>query len=264
MTTRKRSSSSSTRGSAAVPKATSASRTGSRRTAPLTDLDRRLRAAGRPERARFDSAYLKSDLVFYGVTLPEIHRIAREYTREHPEIDRRSLRALAVGAFRTRKHDLRTVAIAIVDRRRALLEDRDLPWLIDVADACNTWAHIDWLAVGVIGDVIARYPASRRWLARWATQKNFWVRRTAILAQHDQLKRGEGDWPLFVRVTDPMLGETEFFIRKAIGWVLREVSKKYPKRVFDYILPRRDRMSGLTLREGAKYLSDGQRKKLGL
>ena len=227
-------------------------------------MDRRLRAAGRPERARFDSAYLKSDLVFYGVTLPEIHRIAREYTREHPEIDRRSLRALAVGAFRTRKHDLRTVAIAIVDRRRALLEDRDLPWLIDVADACNTWAHIDWLAVGVIGDVIARYPASRRWLARWATQKNFWVRRTAILAQHDQLKRGEGDWPLFVRVTDPMLGETEFFIRKAIGWVLREVSKKYPKRVFDYILPRRDRMSGLTLREGAKYLSDGQRKKLGL
>ncbi|HYK98491.1 MAG TPA: DNA alkylation repair protein, partial [Candidatus Acidoferrales bacterium] len=88
--------------------------------------------------------------------------------------------------------------------------------------------------------------------------------RTAILAQHDQLKRGEGDWPLFTRLADGMLDEREFFIRKAIGWVLRETSKKRPKIVFDYLLPRRDRVSGLTLRQGAKYLSDTQRRRLGL
>ena len=61
-----------------------------------------------------------------------------------------------------------------------------------------------------------------------------------------------------------MLDEQEFFIRKAIGWVLRETSKKRPKLVYDYLRPRRDRVSGLTLREGAKYLSDAQRRSLGL
>ena len=103
-----------------------------------------------------------------------------------------------------------------------------------------------------------------RWLPAWASQKNFWIRRTAILAMLNELKRGEGDWAMWTRMADTMLEEKEFFIRKSLGWVLREVSKKYPKQVFDYIKPRRDRMSGLTLREGAKYLSDAQRKSLGL
>src|SRR5690348_5332504 len=227
----------------------------------LADLDRRLRAAGTPKRARSDKAYLKSDLRFYGVTLPVLHGVVREYAREHPEIDRRQLREIALGAFATESHDLRSAAIGLLDRKRALLVERDLPWLIDIADASNTWAHIDWLATAVIGDVVDRHPASRRWLPKWAKQKNFWVRRTAILAQHDQLKRGEGDWALFTRLADGMLDEREFFIRKAIGWVLRETSKKRPKIVFDYLLPRRDRVSGLTLREGAKYLSDSQRRR---
>jgi 3-methyladenine DNA glycosylase AlkD len=230
----------------------------------LSDLDRRLRAAGSPQRATFDKAYLKSELRFYGVTLPEIHRIAREYAREHPALDRRGLRALATGAYATDKHDLRTIAIALLDRRRALLEERDLLWLIDLVDASNTWAHVDWLAIGVIGDVVGRHPASLRWLPKWGRQKNFWVRRTALLAQHDQLKVGKGDWPLFTSLADSMLDEREFFIRKAIGWVLRETSKKRPRLVYEYLRPRRDRVSGLTLREGAKYLSDSQRRSLGL
>jgi 3-methyladenine DNA glycosylase AlkD len=232
--------------------------------AALADLARRLKRAGNAKRAKWDKAYLKSDLVFYGVTLPELHRVVREYVREHPELDRHALRELALAAFKTKKHDLRSAAIGIADRKRALLEDRDLPWLLDLVDASNTWAHVDWLATGVIGDVFARYPASKRWLPLWARQQNFWIRRTALLAQHDELKRGKGDWVLFMRLADRMLDEEEFFIRKAIGWVLRETSKKRPKLVYDYLRPRRERVSGLTLREGAKYLSATQRKALGL
>jgi 3-methyladenine DNA glycosylase AlkD len=59
-----------------------------------------------------------------------------------------------------------------------------------------------------------------------------------------------------------MLEEKEFFIRKVIGWVLREVSKKDPGRVYAYLKSRTDRVSGLTLREGSKYLPDGQREEL--
>ena len=230
----------------------------------LAELDRELKAAGTPARARWDKAYLKSDLTFYGVTLPELHRVTREYAGAHPDLDRRQLRELALGAYATKKHDLRSAALALLDRRRAVLEERDLPWLLDLVDGSNTWVHVDWLAVGIIGDVVGRYPASLRWLPKWAAQKNFWIRRTALLAQHDQLKRGAGDWVLFTRLAAGMLDEKEFFIRKAIGWVLRETSKRRPKIVYEFIRAHRDEMSGLTLREGAKYLSDTQRRSLGL
>ena len=233
--------------------------------APLRGLDRALRAArGTPERAKGEKAYLKSELRFYGTPQAEIRRIAAEYVRAHADLDRRALRSLAETAYETDSYELRSVAIAILERRVQVLEQRDLPWLLDLVDASKTWAHVDWLAISVVGDVIGRHPAALRWLPKWAAQKNFWIRRTALLAQHDQLKAGKGDWELFVRLADVMLGESEFFIRKAIGWVLREVSKKRPALVYDYLRPRRDRVSGLTLREGAKYLSDQQRRALGL
>jgi 3-methyladenine DNA glycosylase AlkD len=61
-----------------------------------------------------------------------------------------------------------------------------------------------------------------------------------------------------------MLGEREFFIRKAIGSVLREVSKKRPTLAFEFLREHRDEMSGLTLSEGAKYLPSARRRDLRL
>ena len=61
------------------------------------------------------------------------------------------------------------------------------------------------------------------------------------------------------RYADAMLDEREFFIRKAIGWVLRETSKRRPREVYDWLLPRARRASGVTMREATKYLSPEQR-----
>jgi 3-methyladenine DNA glycosylase AlkD len=225
----------------------------------LAELAGELRKVARPGRAAAEKAYLKSDLELWGVMVPDVRRVAAGYAKAHPDLTRIDLKAISVAAFKTDVFDLRSVAIALDDRRTALLEERDLPWLLDMVDASRTWAHVDWLAVTVVGDVVGRYPASRRWLPIWAKEKNLWIRRTALLAQLNALKRGEGDWKLFTRLAAGMLHEKEFFIRKAIGWVLREVGKKRPKPVYDFIRAHRDEMSGLTLREGAKYLSDARR-----
>lgn len=154
--------------------------------------------------------------------------------------------------------------IALLERRKDVLEPRDLPWLMDLVEASNTWAHVDWIAVSLVGGLLERDPAALRWLPRWGRAKSMWVRRTALLAQLRTLKRGAGDWELFVRLADAMLEKREFFIRKAIGWVLRETSKERPKLVYAFLRARRERASGITLREGAKYLGDAQRRALGL
>lgn len=69
---------------------------------------------------------------------------------------------------------------------------------------------------------------------------------------------------LFVRIAAPMLEDKEFFIRKAIGWVLRDISKRRPDEVHAFLLQHRERASGLTLREGAKHLPASMRQSLGL
>jgi 3-methyladenine DNA glycosylase AlkD len=96
-------------------------------------------------------------------------------------------------------------------------------------------------------------------LDRWAADDDFWIRRSALLALLPGLRRGAGDFDRFARYADGMLDEKEFFIRKAIGWVLRETAKKRPTLVFEWLLPRAARASGVTLREAVKPLSAQQR-----
>ena len=76
-----------------------------------------------------------------------------------------------------------------------------------------------------------RYPQLGSVLDRWARDDNFWIRRSAMFALLKPSRRGEGDFERFAGYADAMLEEKEFFIRKAIGWVLRETAKKQPDLV---------------------------------
>jgi 3-methyladenine DNA glycosylase AlkD len=233
-------------------------------TGAVTFFTRRLRRAGSAARAKGEKAYLKSDLRFWGTTQDSIRASVREYCTLHPDLTRRDLRAVAETLYATDIHELRASAIGVLERRSETLVDRDLPWLIALVRKSRSWAYVDWIAPKVIGDVIARDPRSRKRLAVWAKDDDFWVRRAALLAEHDALRAGGGDFALWSRLAAPMLDEREFFIRKAIGWVLREVSKKRPELSYEFLRMHRDRVSNLSMREGAKYLPASSRKALGL
>jgi 3-methyladenine DNA glycosylase AlkD len=83
-----------------------------------------------------------------------------------------------------------------------------------------------------------------------------------LLSLHDSLKASGEDFELFAQFASQMIEEKEFFIRKAIGWILREISKRRPDQVYGFLAEHVHQMSGLTLREGAKYLPSAQREAL--
>jgi len=230
----------------------------------ITFFTRRLRAAGSPARAIGQKAYLKSDLRFWGTGQDSIRAAVREYCDAHPGLTRPELRRIAETLYATDVHELRAAAIGVLERDRGTLDDRDMPWLIGLVRKSKSWAYVDWIAPKVIGEVIAREPGARKHLAVWARDDDFWVRRAALLAEHDALRAGGGDFALWSRLAAPMLDEREFFIRKAIGWVLREVSKKRPELAYGFLTKHRNRVSRLSLLEGAKYLPAPNRKALGL
>jgi len=158
--------------------------------------------------------------------------------------------------------ECRLAAVVVLERAARLLQPADLPLIENLLRRSGTWALVDGLATNVAGDVVERHPELVEALDRWAVDNDFWMRRSAMLALLGPLRRGGGDFDRFARYADQMLAEKEFFVRKAIGWVLRETAKTRPAMVAAWIGPRVHRASGVTVREAVKPLPPDLRSKL--
>jgi len=218
-----------------------------------------LRANADPARAAQEKRYLKSDLEHLGVGVPALRSVGKTFVREHGDATRDEVLGVVRSLWSHPVHELRTLAVELLIFYGRILEAEDIDLVERLIRESKTWALVDTLAVNVTGDLVERFPALVDTLDRWASDDDFWVRRSAMLALLKPLRRGGGDFGRFARYADAMLDEREFFIRKAIGWILREVSKKCPDLVYDWLLPRAGRASGVTLREAVKYLPVDQR-----
>jgi 3-methyladenine DNA glycosylase AlkD len=218
-----------------------------------------LRRQRNPARAPAEKAYLKSDLEFLGVALPEMRRIVRAVKQQDGELTRQEVLALVRALWKTPVFERRMMVVLLLEVFHPLLQSADINLLERLIRQSKTWAFVDELAIAIAGPLVERYPELLRVLDRWEIDDDFWVRRSAMLALLRPLRRGHGDFLRFARYADRMLEEREFFIRKSIGWVLRETGKAQPDMVYAWLLPRAVRASGITVREAVKYLSPAQR-----
>jgi 3-methyladenine DNA glycosylase AlkD len=221
--------------------------------AAVRHFDARFRALGTAKRAAQSKAYMKSALSFHGIDAAQLRAEAAAFLKAH-RLEHDALIATVDALFATRAFDLRSVGIALLERSVRQLPVTDAPWLAELARAGACWAHVDYLVTKVIGPVLQDHPSLPKRVRTWACDPDCWVRRVALLTQLAPLRRGGGDFALFAEIATPMLGETEFFIRKAIGWVLREISKKRPALVRDFMVEHGARAHGVTFREATKYL----------
>jgi 3-methyladenine DNA glycosylase AlkD len=225
------------------------------------DLRAALEAQADPERAAGAQAYLKSALSFYGVRVPDIRKIAQAWLKAHRSAPIDTVDALAAHLWGSEWHEERSLAVMLLQYRGADLSADRLPLIERMMAEANTWAHLDEIAVRLVGALIDNDPSTLDRLPVWAESGNFWVRRAAVLAQLPQFRRGAGDLDLFSRIVIPMFAEGEgwskeerFFIRKGIGWALREIGKQRPEWVADFAAAHRAAMSGLTFREATRNL----------
>jgi 3-methyladenine DNA glycosylase AlkD len=220
-----------------------------------------LRAVARPERARQEKAYLKSDLGFLGATVWEIRRVVQAFTKGTPLIHDQLI-ALVEALWAEPIHERRMAAVALLELQPQLLGASDLPLIERLLRESRTWALVDGLAADVVGGILAGSPAKvTPVMDRWATDPDFWIRRSSLLAELGPL-RGGADMAPFLRRADLMLEEKEFFIRKAIGWVLRETAKRRQAEVVAWIAPRTHRASGVTMREVVRHLPTAEADRL--
>ena len=221
-----------------------------------------LASAGDPERAAGQQAYMKSSMPYRGVTSPELRALLRPLladpslapaSREAWEADVRALWDAA--AYREERY----AALALTGHRAARpwqdLETLGLyRYLVETG---AWWDYVDVVAADRVGPILLRHrPVVTPVLRADAVDGHLWVRRTAILAQLKH--REETDLELLSDVIDANLeGSTfgrEFFIRKAIGWALRQHARVDPHWVRAFVDSRGDRLSALSRREALKHL----------
>jgi 3-methyladenine DNA glycosylase AlkD len=217
-------------------------------------LEARLRAAASPERAAAEKRYLTSELDFFGVTVWQIRSAVNEISGEDRNLEREDLTNLVDALWVEPLFERRMASVFLLDRFADRLGVGDLPLIERLVRESLTWALVDGLAGDVLGRLVEADPGGvTPVMDRWASDDDFWIRRASLLAELRPIRRG-ATLDRFLRRADPMLDEREFFIRKAIGWVLRKASKKRPDEVAAWVAPRTHRASGVTMREAIKYL----------
>ena len=222
-------------------------------------FEKRFRELGRKKRAAADKRYLKSELDHLGVDVKGLRGEIRAFTDANPDPGREDLLALVAELWDSRWHELRATAIGLLEAYVDLLIAKDAALVEKMIRQGANWAYVDWLAIRVAGPLTSRYAAMRKRLDRWSRHEDFWLRRASMLALLLDLRAGVGDFERFSRYTASMLHEKEFFVRKAIGWMLREVSKKRPELTVAFVEQHLTEMSGLSLREGIKRLPQATR-----
>ncbi len=221
-----------------------------------------LASAGDPDRAAGQQRYMKSAMPYRGLTSPELRALLRPLladrslapaSREAWEAD---VRALWDGAA---YREERYAALALTGHRAARgWQDPDTLGLYRyLVETGAWWDYVDVVAADRVGPILLRHRAVVTPVMRAdAVDGHLWVRRTAILAQLKH--REQTDLELLSDVIDANLeGSTfgqEFFVRKAIGWALRQHARVDPQWVRTFVDSRGDRLSGLSRREALKHL----------
>ena len=215
----------------------------------VEELVKELKAVAHPDDAVAMKAYMKNKFEFLGVKTPARRKLAKAFFKQQTDsvIDWDFINESWSNPYR----ELQYAVLDYLESRKKLLIPSDLSHLKKLAQTKSWWDTIDFLD-RLVGSIIARFPETKEIILAWSRDEDIWLRRLAI--DHQLLRKEETDTELLEKILVNNLGQTEFFINKAIGWALRDYSKTNPDWVREFIERHQIEMAGLSIREGSKYL----------
>ncbi|MCF6377498.1 DNA alkylation repair protein [Nocardioides KLBMP 9356] len=220
-----------------------------------------LAESGDPERAAQQQAYMKSELPYVGLGAPALRALLRPILVEHRFADRAQWEAAALELVEDATHREEWYsAVALLRHRsyRTWLDPDVLPLLEEVVRTAAWWDVVDEVAGHLVGQVLLDHrDGTTPVMDGWSVDPDsLWVRRTAMLSQlrHEE----QTDTDLLARVLVANLDDTaygrDFFVRKALGWALRQHARTDAAWVRAFVSTHAGRLSGLSRREALKHL----------
>lgn len=222
---------------------------------PLADtvlerLTAAYRPAADPERAPAMRAYMKDVAPFLGLTTPVRRALSRTVTAGLPRPDESDCAAVALRCWALPEREYHYFAVDYLRRHVRHCSSAFLPVTRHLLTTVPWWDTVDLLAAHVVGALVAADPALTADMDAWITDDDMWLARTALL--HQLRYRERTDTERLFGYCLRQSGHPDFFIRKAIGWCLREYAKTDPDAVRDFLARERGRFAPLSVREALK------------
>ena len=226
----------------------------------MSELAARLRdglaAVADPTLAPAMQAYMKSDMPYLGVPTPARRAVCNDVFAGLSFANTAEWQVQVLAIWRGAEfREERYCAIALCDIRavRGFRRMDALPMFEEMIVTGAWWDYVDSIAGRELLAVLRAEPqAMKAAMLDWAVCDNMWKRRSAILCQLNA--RAETDLDFLYAAIAPSLDSKEFFLRKAIGWALRQYARIDPDEVLRYVARHQDRLSGLSQREALKHI----------
>lgn len=221
-----------------------------------------------PTKAEAMKKYLKTEMPMYGVQKPDRCRIEKRMYRDIIENDktpRTTSNDVSIELYQAcirslwsiphREGKYLAIDLAVHYKKCITIESLDL-YSSMLREEYMWWDLCDPISITLVGKVTSANGAQMKSiLYDWIDDDNMWIRRAAILAQ---LKlKDKVDEEMLFEFCRKRMHETEFFIRKAIGWALREYGKTNPTAVVSFLEEEKSNLSDLSYREGSRLLIKG-------
>ena len=220
----------------------------------VTAIRQALADNANPEKAAGMRAYMKSAMPYRGVQTPIRRKLVRAALRAHPLASRDDWLAAVLelwrgGAYREERYAAQDITGETQFHAFRTLDA--LPLYEEMVVSGAWWDHVDDIATHKLRELVDRYPEEMATHMRaWSRDADLWKRRSSIICQ---VKRKETtDLALLCDCIEPNLADPDFFIRKAIGWALRDLAWTDLDTVEDYVARNADRLSTLSKREALK------------
>jgi 3-methyladenine DNA glycosylase AlkD len=202
-------------------------------------------------RAKDMKRYMKNQFEFLGLDATTRRKILFEFIKEfgYPPIEK--LEDFSLYLWQLPEREFQHSAIEIQQKMAKKLRKEDIFWIEKLIVTKSWWDTVDGLSAWICGAFFKLYPDQIKPVTgRWMESGNIWLQRASLLFQ---LKyKMTTDTTLLADYIQKLADHKEFFIRKAIGWILREYSKNNPDWVSAFV--KRQALSGLSYREASKYI----------
>ncbi len=214
----------------------------------------RLKDAQDIENAKKMQAYMKTEQFFYGVNSPTRRQIFKEVKKNFKIQAQEEYQKIILELWEGKSREEMYFALDVAENYKNFITLEAFPLFEKLVFTATNWDTLDWICSKLISPLILKNRDLEKILEVWSESENLWVRRASILAH---LKHREGTNTEFLsKIIFKLAHEKEFFIRKAIGWILREYSYSNPNWVIEFVKNHEEILSGLSKREALKRIKN--------
>jgi 3-methyladenine DNA glycosylase AlkD len=201
--------------------------------------------------------YIGTKLRSLGIRAPVIHAMAKKFSASHQDAELDDVHTITDELWRSYILEARGLATSILARYSKRLDRSSFDLISEWYDDVDNWANCDGLSVFVLSEFMFKDDEVTSRVREWISSPNPWRRRGAVTSTIPANREGRSDPQVVLEMVRALLDDDEYFVKKSLGWVLRELGKSRPEIVASFLRKHRKKLNREQLKKAVKYLPAG-------